>query len=102
MVKMTLARDDGVIDRVEGRAAIGLVIKPTGRGDADSAVTLMGTTNPDEATSVLAHAAAALISKMVEDPVMMTMLVDLLKKKIDLQMVNKIDYKVIHMDSKPV
>ena len=102
MVKMTLVREDGVIDRVEGRAAIGLVIKPTGRGDADSAVTLMGTTNPDEVTSVLAHAAAALISKMVEDPVMMTMLADLLKKKIDLQMVNKIDYKVIHMDSKPV
>lgn len=24
MVKMTLARDDGVIDRVEGKAAIGL------------------------------------------------------------------------------
>lgn len=42
MVKMTLARDDGVIDRVEGKAAIGLIIKPTGRGDADSAVTLMG------------------------------------------------------------
>ena len=102
MVKMTLARDDGVIDRVEGKAAIGLIIKPTGRGDADSAVTLMGTTNPDEVTSILAHAAAALISKMVEDPVMMTMLADLLKKKIDLQMVNKIDYKVIHMDSKPV
>ncbi|MBR6977136.1 MAG: hypothetical protein IKH74_01920 [Lachnospiraceae bacterium] len=98
---MTIARDDGVIDRGEGKAAIGLVIKPTGRGDADSAVTLMGTTNPDEVTSVLAHAAASLISQMAKDPIMMTMLADLLKKKIDLQMVNKTEYKVINKDIKP-
>lgn len=43
-----------------------------------------------------------MISQMVKNPVMMTMLADLLKKKIDLQMVNKTEYKVIHMDSKPV
>lgn len=101
MVKMTLARDDGVIDRAEGRAVIGLVIKPTGRDNADSAVTLMGITNPDEVTNVIAHAAASLISKMVDDPIMMTMLADLLKK-IDIQMKNKTEYKVIHLDSKPV
>ena len=102
MVKMTLARDDRVIDRVEGKAAIGLVINPVGRGNADSAVTLMGITNPDEVTNVLAHAAASLISKMVDDPIMMTMLADLLKKKIDIQMKNKTEYKVIHLDRKPV
>lgn len=102
MVKMTLVREDGVIDKSEGKAAIGLIINPAGRDNADSQAVLMGTTNPDEVTSALAHAAASLISQMVKNPVMMTMLADLLKKKIDLQMVNKTEYKVIHMDSKPV